>query len=109
MSKEMNLVKKLSNPEVISRISRLDWSGETDIGPYVVELDPTAACDMACPGCISEDIIAEGGRIGNEKLLGLPDEFVESGVRAVILIGGGEPLTHPKVGDFMWLRPESCG
>lgn len=101
MATEMNLTDKLLNPEVLDRISKVDWSGQSEYGPYVVELDPTAACDLACPGCISEDIIAEGGRFSNQRLLEFPSEFSEAGVRAVILIGGGEPLTHPKIGEFM--------
>ena len=101
MSEEMNLVKKLRNPEVLDRISSIDWFGRSDVGPYVVELDPTAACDLACPGCISEDVIAEGGRFSNERLLQFPKEFQETGIQAVILIGGGEPLTHPRIGDFI--------
>lgn len=101
MSHEMNLIKKLSNPSVLDRIAKLKWDGSSKIGPYVVELDPTAACDMACPGCISEDIIAEGGRFSNKRLIEFPSEFEKAGVKAVILIGGGEPLTHPRVGDFI--------
>jgi len=101
MPLEMNLTNKLQSPDVLSRIASVDWSGKSELGPYVVELDPTAACDMACPGCISEDIINEGGRFENNRFMALPGEFQEAGVKAVILIGGGEPLTHPKVGDFM--------
>ena len=101
MSSEMNLTNKLQSPDVLSRIASVDWSGKSELGPYVVELDPTAACDMACPGCISEDIINEGGRFQNNRFMALPVEFQEAGVKAVILIGGGEPLTHPKVGNFI--------
>lgn len=107
MATEMNLTDKLLNPEVLDRISKIDWSGQSTLGPYVVELDPTAACDLACPGCISEDIIAEGGRFSNQRLLEFPGEFSQVGVRAVILIGGGEPLTHPKIGEFMVLCAEN--
>lgn len=105
MSDEMNLTGKLLSRSVLERIEALDWSGDSDVGPYVVELDPTAACDLACPGCISEDIIAEGGRFSNSRLLNLVGEFSECGIKAVILIGGGEPLTHPKTSEFI----ELCG
>lgn len=101
MSAEMKLREKLLAPDVIDRIKTTDWKGGSDSGPYVVEFDPTAACDLACPGCISEDIIAQGGRFSNERMLAMPEEFAEAGVKAVILIGGGEPLTHPKVGLFI--------
>ena len=68
----------------------------------MVELDPTAACDLAC-GCISEDIIARGGRFSDERLLELGSELIEADVQAVILIGGGEPLAHPKISQLIHL------
>ena len=34
-------------------------------------------------------------RVSIEELNSLCDEFIEMGVKAVILIGGGEPLAHP--------------
>ena len=30
-------------------------------------------------------------------------EFIDCGVKAVILIGGGEPLAHRKIGEFIEL------
>jgi MoaA/NifB/PqqE/SkfB family radical SAM enzyme len=102
MIKTMNLTDKLFQEFVVERISETSWvSGNK--APLVVELDPTAACDLACPGCISEDVIAIGGRFSNERLLSLGKEFISADVKAVILIGGGEPLAHPKIGEFIKL------
>jgi MoaA/NifB/PqqE/SkfB family radical SAM enzyme len=100
MSKEMNLTKKLYQEFCIDEVKDLDFK-KINKGPLVVELDPTAVCDLACPGCISEDIIKIGNSFSNDRLMLLGEEFVESGVKAVILIGGGEPLAHPKIGHFM--------
>ncbi len=100
MSAIMDLDSKLYQSTVVDRIAKTEWGGQNS-GPLVVELDPTAACDLACPGCISEDIIAVGGRFSNTRLMELGEEFIEAGVNAVILIGGGEPLTHPKIGEFI--------
>lgn len=97
MSETMKLANKLYQEEVVVRINELDPV------PYVVELDPTAACDLACPGCISEDLIALGNRFTDERLISLGWELIIAGVRAVILIGGGEPLAHRKIGDFIEL------
>ena len=97
---------KLHQKDVIARIRDLDFDFRSVPAPYVVELDPTAACDLACPGCISEDIIARGGRFSDERLLNLGRELIEAGVRAVILIGGGEPLAHPKISDLIHLLGE---
>jgi MoaA/NifB/PqqE/SkfB family radical SAM enzyme len=100
MSKEMNLTKKLHQEFVINNIKNIDQKG-LGVNPLVVEFDPTAVCDLACPGCISEDIIKTGSSFSRERIMSLAEEFVEAGVKAVILIGGGEPLAHPKIGEFM--------
>ena len=69
----------------------------------MVELDPTSVCDLACPGCINEDVVNKTNSFSNERLIELGKEFIENGIKAVILIGGGEPLAHPKVGEFITL------
>lgn len=100
MSQKMNILDKLHQPFVIDKITSTDWSKGTT-GPLVVELDTTEACNLACPGCISEDLISNNGSFSNERLLELGKEFKDIGVKAVILIGGGEPLAHPAVGDLI--------
>jgi MoaA/NifB/PqqE/SkfB family radical SAM enzyme len=67
----------------------------------VVEFDPTEACNLACPGCISEDLVCNKTSFSRERLLGIANELYEIGTKAVILIGGGEPLAHPAIGEFM--------
>ncbi len=74
--------------------------GKSLAAPTVVELDVTTFCDLACPECISGSLLNRG-RFSNERLLELAAEICEVGVRAVILIGGGEPLLHPVVADVI--------
>ncbi len=102
----MNLRSKLYQTPVLERIAGTDWVAGNS-SPFVVELDPTAACDLACPGCISEDLIALGNRFTDQRLMEIGHEFIAAGVRAVILIGGGEPLAHRKVGEFITLMGEN--
>jgi MoaA/NifB/PqqE/SkfB family radical SAM enzyme len=101
MPKKMNIINKLYQEFVVEKIKNTDWQkGATN--PLVVELDTTEACDLACPGCVSEDIInSHKNKFSNERLLQLGRELNEAGVKAVILIGGGEPLAHPAVGSLM--------
>jgi sulfatase maturation enzyme AslB (radical SAM superfamily) len=75
-------------------------AGESLAAPLVVELDPTSFCDMRCPECISIELLNDA-RFPRERLLSLAKEFAELGVRAVILIGGGEPLMHNAIGDVI--------
>jgi MoaA/NifB/PqqE/SkfB family radical SAM enzyme len=95
---KMNLVNKLYQETVIKKIKGTNWQDGTD-APFVVELDPTTVCDLACPGCISGDLLnqknPEDRGFSVSKLNSLAEEFIEMGVKAVILIGGGEPLAHP--------------
>ena len=97
---KMNLVRKLHQPFVVDKLHATDWNQGTD-APLIVELDTTEACDLACPNCISEDILQNGNRFSTERLMALGAEMVEAGVKGVILIGGGEPLAHPAVGQLM--------
>jgi MoaA/NifB/PqqE/SkfB family radical SAM enzyme len=100
MIKKMNIITKLKQNFVVKKIQDTNWKEGTD-SPLIVELDPTAVCDLACPGCISEDIIATGNSFTYERLLELGKEFKESDVKGVILIGGGEPLAHPASGELI--------
>ncbi len=100
MREKMNITKKLFQKLIIEKIENTDWVKGTD-APLVVELDTTEVCDMACPGCISEDLVANCNSFSNNRLLELGKELYESGVKAVILIGGGEPLAHPKAGELI--------
>ena len=68
--------------------------------PWVIELDPTTACNLACHGCISASLLNQGG-FKRDKIKELAKEFVEIGVKAVVLIGGGEPMAHPEFGTLV--------
>lgn len=87
-----SLTEKLTQPELAEVVNRV-WSGATARGPLVVDLDPTTACDLACPECISHDVL-HSQRFDNARLYELAAECVELEVRGVVLIGGGEPLLH---------------
>lgn len=100
MPHRMNVAKKLKQTFVLDKIKNTDWLVGTT-SPLIVELDTTEVCDLSCPGCISADLIENSNSFSNERLMKLAEEFVENGIKGVILIGGGEPLAHPKVGDFM--------
>lgn len=92
----LDLAGKLAQPAVRDLVLRdRTVSGHA---PIVVELDPTSFCDSVCPECISQELL-QTTRFSRERLVSLSEELVAAGVRAVILIGGGEPLAHPGVSD----------
>jgi len=100
MPRVMNIKDKLHQQFVVDRIKKTNWHKGSS-APLVVEFDTTEVCNLACPGCISEDLICNKTSFSKERLLEIASEMYEAGVKAVILIGGGEPLAHPAVGDFM--------
>jgi len=100
MIKKMNLRDKLHQKFVIQNLKNR-FIDDKCTYPLVVELDPTTTCNLACPGCISEDIINTKNSFSSERLLQLGKELNESGIKGVILIGGGEPLSHPAIGKLI--------
>lgn len=96
----MDLVSKLHQPSEVNYIKSLklhDYSSN----PHVVELDPTEICNLACRGCISEDVLHTGNSFSEDRLLRIGEELYDSDIKAVILIGGGEPLCNYAVVSFM--------
>lgn len=94
MSKvRLDLHSKLFQRTIWPRVSSVA-EGARSSAPLVVDLDPTSFCDLACPECISAKVLNQG-RFTKDRLRDLSHEFADAGVRAVVLIGGGEPLAHP--------------
>ncbi|MFF9350118.1 radical SAM protein [Streptomyces sp. NPDC014734] len=88
----LDLVSKLYQPSGWPRVLEAA-TGAPSRAPLVVDLDPTTFCDLACPECISGKLLNQG-RFTPERLGALAEELVALSVRAVVLIGGGEPLAH---------------
>jgi MoaA/NifB/PqqE/SkfB family radical SAM enzyme len=88
----LDLTAKLHQPGIYDVVTKVAQD-ERSKAPVVVDLDPTSFCDLACPECISGKLLNQG-RFTRERLGSLAEELVSMGVKAVILIGGGEPLAH---------------
>jgi MoaA/NifB/PqqE/SkfB family radical SAM enzyme len=101
VKKTLDLDLKLYQKSIVERITKIDWKKGSE-SPLVVELDPTTACDLACPGCISEELLNQKA-FSNERLLKIGEELIEAGIKAVVLIGGGEPLAHSAIGKLIEL------
>lgn len=93
----LNLEKKIHQKDIIERLKKNQIDKTR---PWVIELDPTTACNLACHGCISANLLNQGG-FKRERLKELAKEFYEIGVKAVVLIGGGEPMAHPEFGSIV--------
>ncbi|MDD5728857.1 MAG: radical SAM protein [Victivallales bacterium] len=92
---EMSLKAKLRQRTFVNYFSGIDWEKGSD-APMVVEFDPTTACNLACPDCINRELLNQGF-FSRDRIRELAGEMVDAGVKAVVLIGGGEPLIHPEI------------
>lgn len=92
----LNIKEKLRQQTVLDFIDRIDWDKGSQ-SPFVVEFDPTTNCNLACPDCISGSLLNQG-QIDRHRIKELTQEMIEAGVKAVVLIGGGEPMMHPDIG-----------
>ncbi len=92
----LNVKAKLQQETVVDFISQVDWN-YSSTNPFVVEFDPTTNCNLACPDCISGSLLNQG-RIDRQRIKEITREMIDAGVKAVVLIGGGEPMMHPDIG-----------
>jgi MoaA/NifB/PqqE/SkfB family radical SAM enzyme len=101
----LNLISKLKQTVVQDKIYSFDWNVGSD-SPLVVEFDPTTNCNLACPDCISGSLLNQG-MIERNRILDLTQEMIDAGVKAVVLIGGGEPMMHPDIGKIIEMLGKS--
>lgn len=97
--RELSLEGKLRQSAIRDRIGEL-LADPSRSHPWVIEMDPTTACNLACHDCISANLLNQGG-FERERIKEMAREFKEMGVRAVVLIGGGEPMAHPEFGTLV--------
>ena len=55
---ELALAPKLFQKSVVKYLHDSNFDPKY---PWVVELDPTTACNLACPDCISGTLLGQGG------------------------------------------------
>ena len=92
----LNIRNKLNQKSVQNYIKGINWESSSQ-APFIVEFDPTSNCNLACTDCISGDLLNQG-QIERDRIKELIYEMIKSGVKGVILIGGGEPMMHKDIG-----------
>jgi MoaA/NifB/PqqE/SkfB family radical SAM enzyme len=75
-------------------------SGRATRGPVHAELDITDRCNVACYFCNQQDVRTKD-QISLPHLVRLVDELRETGLRSVRLSGGGDPLFHRHILEFL--------
>ena len=65
--------------------------------PIVFTIDPSNLCNLSCPWCFTMEYNRKNPGILDAGLMhGLIDDLSKTGLRAVALCGGGEPLMNPE-------------
>ena len=106
----LDLAGKLDQESIAPTIQQLVKTGRT-AAPLVVDLDPTFLCDLKCPECISKPLLGPRS-FPAERLITVAEELADAGVKAVVIIGGGEPLMHrgtPRLMEVLLQRGLSVG
>jgi MoaA/NifB/PqqE/SkfB family radical SAM enzyme len=98
-TEHFNLKMKIEQHSVRRQLADVQ-DGEPASAPYVVEIDPTTACNLQCPECISGGLLNKGSLDG-DVLAETIDSLASMGTKAVIFIGGGEPMAHPRFSDLV--------
>lgn len=75
-------------------------SGRATRGPVHAEIDITDRCNVACYFCNQQDVRTKD-QISLPHLRRLVDELVEGGLRSIRMSGGGDPLFHHGILDFL--------
>lgn len=101
MSDHYSTDKILHHPDAVRAIQR--GLGHT-LPPIFVQLMPQNVCNHACSFCSyrlpdwkNSKLFDESKAIPWPKMLELLADFVELGVKAVEVTGGGEPLAYPHI------------
>jgi MoaA/NifB/PqqE/SkfB family radical SAM enzyme len=82
--------------EIISGIV----SGKATRGPVHAEIDITDRCNVACYFCNQQDVRTKD-QISLPHLTRLVDELAAGGLRSIRMSGGGDPLFHHAILEFM--------
>jgi len=71
------------------------------LAPISINLDLTTACNYRCTHCIDWDILNTKHKHREAELRTSMEQMTATGLRSVILIGGGEPTLYPGFADFV--------
>lgn len=63
-------------------------------GPLFINLDLTTACNFRCPYCVDMGILNNGRQFTFSQVCSIVDNLYKHGLKAVLLIGGGEPTLY---------------
>lgn len=96
-----------SKYKILKHLDRIkDFYDGRKPSPNIVTIEPSNKCNLGCYWCYPE---IQGWRnptnnivMNKDILLMLPHKIKQWGVNYIQLTGGGEPLLHPNIEDFIY-------
>lgn len=99
-------MERLGAEKIIYHAERLiDIKERHDTYPVHMAVGLTDYCNHSCVFCSSEFVTADVAKVNTmdiNVLLNFLKEAKDAGLKAVTLIGSGEPLIHPKVVEILY-------
>ncbi|HEX2971928.1 MAG TPA: radical SAM protein [Tepidisphaeraceae bacterium] len=90
-----------SQYKILNHFDRLQAVARGEqVFPITVEIDPTNRCNHRCQWCVSMESHT-GEMLDLERFALLVGELRQTGVRSVVLKGGGESSTHPHFNQML--------
>jgi MoaA/NifB/PqqE/SkfB family radical SAM enzyme len=84
--------------ELVEKIDRLvKWAKGGKAPPITLELNPTNKCNLSCLFCWLRSTRPPSEELSDERLLSIPKEAAELGVKEFRIPGCGEPLMRKEV------------
>ncbi len=99
-------VAQFSSDKILCHLDRVtDWLSGGNPFPITMELDLSNRCTHRCRECVSDFFQQRNGAMLSFDLASriIRDLSERGGVRGLIFTGGGDPLTHPQVGECVIL------
>lgn len=103
------VTQALPSTDLRFRVVRNDGVGPTSLNvltaPILVDFQITERCGLGCPQCYASSVI-EGQDASWDDMVLAVEQMRAAGVCQVAL-GGGEPVLHPRLADFLRLVRDS--
>lgn len=85
-----------------------EFAKRGDCAPLYMEVSPVGICNHRCVFCAYDYIGYPNRKLEGERFLPFVEEIAKAGLKSMLYAGEGEPLAHPRIGEFVRFT-KGCG